>query len=147
MKFQLDLPLTYDDLEPFHEKAEYERGVSGDDNPQGAVVVARPGREVSADEIIGFCRERLTRFKCPTSVEFLEALPKSGTGKVQKNVLRRRSGGGCWCPSLVGRAAMRYGRGAVRRSSGKGTFVARSRASDRRHLAANLQRGQHKGLE
>ena len=55
-----------------------------------AVVVARPGREVSADEIIGFCRERLTRFKCPTSVEFIEALPKSGSGKVQKNVLRQR---------------------------------------------------------
>ena len=30
-----DWPLTYDDLEPFYEKAEYELGVSGDDNPHG----------------------------------------------------------------------------------------------------------------
>jgi len=40
--------------------------------------------------IIAFCRDRLTHFKCPTSVEFLETQPKSATGKVQKNVLRQR---------------------------------------------------------
>jgi long-chain acyl-CoA synthetase len=54
-----------------------------------AIIARRPDSTVTAGDIIGFCRERLTHFKCPTSVRFVEALPKGGTGKVQKNVLRR----------------------------------------------------------
>ncbi len=53
-----------------------------------AVVVARPGAALAEEELIGYCRARMTHFKCPSSVVFLEALPKGGTGKVQKNVLR-----------------------------------------------------------
>jgi long-chain acyl-CoA synthetase len=57
-----------------------------------AVVVPRPGRQPSTEDIIAWCRGRLTHFKCPTSVEFRHSLPKSATGKVQKNVLRQARG-------------------------------------------------------
>jgi acyl-CoA synthetase (AMP-forming)/AMP-acid ligase II len=41
-------------------------------------------------ELIEWCRARLTHFKCPTSAVFTDVLPKGGTGKVQKNLLRER---------------------------------------------------------
>jgi fatty-acyl-CoA synthase len=56
-------------------------------------VALKPGEAVSADELVGFCRERLAHFKCPAAVEFGE-LPKTSTGKVQKYVLREREWAG-----------------------------------------------------
>ncbi len=58
-----------------------------------AVIVKRPDATLSGDELIAWCRERMTHFKCPTSVVFTDTLPKGGTGKVQKNVLREKFGG------------------------------------------------------
>jgi long-chain acyl-CoA synthetase len=55
-----------------------------------AVAVTRPGSTLSEAELIDWCRERLTHFKCPTSAVFTDTLPKGGTGKVQKNVLREK---------------------------------------------------------
>ncbi|MGA2737865.1 MAG: long-chain-fatty-acid--CoA ligase [Bryobacteraceae bacterium] len=55
-----------------------------------AVVVRRPGSALSETELIDYCRERMAHFKCPTSVDFMDTLPKGGTGKVQKTVLRAR---------------------------------------------------------
>jgi HIP---CoA ligase len=43
---------------------------------------------VSAEELIGWCRERMAGFKVPRSVQFLEELPLNATGKVVKDVLR-----------------------------------------------------------
>jgi long-chain acyl-CoA synthetase len=57
-----------------------------------AVVVTRPGAILTECELIEWCRTRMTAFKCPTSVAFTGTLPKGGTGKVQKNVLRERFG-------------------------------------------------------
>jgi acyl-CoA synthetase (AMP-forming)/AMP-acid ligase II len=57
-----------------------------------AVVVCRAGCSLEEMELISWCRERMTHFKCPTSVVVAEALPKGGTGKIQKNVLRERYG-------------------------------------------------------
>lgn len=54
-----------------------------------AFVTVRPGHQVTADELIAFCRERLAHFKCPKAVEF-GALPKTNTGKIQKHVLKNR---------------------------------------------------------
>jgi acyl-CoA synthetase (AMP-forming)/AMP-acid ligase II len=54
-----------------------------------AFVTPREGAEVTAEEIIDFCRERIAHYKCPDAVEFGE-LPKTSTGKVQKFVLRER---------------------------------------------------------
>jgi fatty-acyl-CoA synthase len=55
-----------------------------------ALVVRRPGREPEERELIDFCREHLAHFKCPTRVEFVDALPRTATGKLKKFVLRER---------------------------------------------------------
>jgi acyl-CoA synthetase (AMP-forming)/AMP-acid ligase II len=53
-----------------------------------AIVVPRPGAEISQDEVIGFVRRHLAGFKCPTSVDIAATLPRTATGKVLKHVLR-----------------------------------------------------------
>ncbi|GAX88969.1 fatty acid--CoA ligase [Effusibacillus lacus] len=53
-----------------------------------AVVVLKPGQTVSAEELIEFCGTRLANYKVPKSVDFVEALPKSGAGKILKRTLR-----------------------------------------------------------
>jgi fatty-acyl-CoA synthase len=53
-----------------------------------AFVVLREGAESEPAEIIEHVRARLARFKAPEEVEFVDALPKTSTGKVQKYVLR-----------------------------------------------------------
>ena len=58
-----------------------------------AFVELRPGAAATADELIAFCREQLAGFKCPDSVEYCE-LPRNGTGKVQKFMLREREWAG-----------------------------------------------------
>ncbi len=56
-----------------------------------AFVVLKPGAgPVAAEDIIGWCREHLARFKVPRTVVFGE-LPKTSTGKIQKFVLRGRA--------------------------------------------------------
>ncbi len=55
-----------------------------------AVVVLKEGMTATSDDIIAFSRERLAHFKCPRKVEFMDALPKGGTGKVLKNQVRER---------------------------------------------------------
>ena len=52
-----------------------------------AFVELRPGANVSEDEIIAWCKEKLARYKCPRHVVFVE-LPKTSTGKIQKFRLR-----------------------------------------------------------
>ncbi len=54
-----------------------------------AVVVVKEGESLSAEEVIQFCRERLASYKKPTSVAFVDALPKTQFGgKVLKRQLR-----------------------------------------------------------
>ena len=52
--------------------------------------MARPGAVVEPAEVIAFCRGQLARFKCPTSVDVVDTLPHTATGKVVKPVLRER---------------------------------------------------------
>ena len=52
-----------------------------------AVVVLRAGYEVTDAEVIEFCRRRLARYKVPRSVAFIDALPMTGAGKVDKRAL------------------------------------------------------------
>ena len=54
-----------------------------------AFVTQKPGTDVSAEDIIQFCRDRISHFKCPKHVEFGE-LPKTATGKIKKFVLREK---------------------------------------------------------
>ena len=51
-------------------------------------VIIPAGEAVPAGEIIAWCRDRLAHFKCPKSVEFTDALPRTTTGKVLKRELR-----------------------------------------------------------
>ena len=54
-----------------------------------AVVVLKTGTTASADELINFCRERIAKFKLPRIVQFVNELPKTGSGKILKRELRR----------------------------------------------------------
>ncbi len=54
-----------------------------------AYVGLKAGRQVSAEELIEFCRARLAHFKCPKHIEF-GPLPRTATGKIRKNELRAR---------------------------------------------------------
>jgi fatty-acyl-CoA synthase len=56
-----------------------------------AAVQLVDGDEASADltqELMAYCRERLAGFKCPRSIDFVDALPRTPTGKLRKHVLR-----------------------------------------------------------
>ncbi|WP_395106654.1 long-chain-fatty-acid--CoA ligase [Actinomadura sp. SCN-SB] len=57
------------------------------ETPKGIVVLAEVA-DVSDDELIGYCRERLAHFKCPTSIERRDAIPRNPTGKILKRELR-----------------------------------------------------------
>ena len=53
-----------------------------------AVLVLKPGEALEADAVVGHCLKNLAKFKVPSSVEFIEALPRNATGKVLKRNLR-----------------------------------------------------------
>jgi fatty-acyl-CoA synthase len=56
-----------------------------------AAVVLQPGAHVPADELIALCRAKLASFKKPREIVFLDALPLTGAGKVDKAGLAARS--------------------------------------------------------
>ncbi|MCX5912722.1 MAG: AMP-binding protein, partial [Deltaproteobacteria bacterium] len=53
-----------------------------------AYIVLKPGQTATAEEMISFCKEKLTAYKVPKMIEFRESLPKSAVGKVLRKVLR-----------------------------------------------------------
>ena len=53
-----------------------------------AVVVARPGSELGAGDVIAYCRERLAAYKYPREIRFMGELPKGPSGKILKAALR-----------------------------------------------------------
>ncbi|HVW80324.1 MAG TPA: AMP-binding protein [Mycobacteriales bacterium] len=53
-----------------------------------AVVVRASGAECSEADLIAHCKQRMAGYKAPTSVDFVEAIPRTATGKVQKFKLR-----------------------------------------------------------
>ena len=48
------------------------------------------GQHASEAELLEFCRGRVAHYKVPRSIEFLESLPKTGTGKILKKELRKK---------------------------------------------------------
>jgi acyl-CoA synthetase (AMP-forming)/AMP-acid ligase II len=54
-----------------------------------AMVVRKPGTTVTADELINYARERIAHYKAPRSVDFVDALPRTPTGKILKRELRK----------------------------------------------------------
>jgi acyl-CoA synthetase (AMP-forming)/AMP-acid ligase II len=53
-----------------------------------AIVVRTPGAEVTAEELIAFARERIAGYKLPKSIDFVDSLPRTPTGKILKRELR-----------------------------------------------------------
>ncbi|MDH3884190.1 MAG: long-chain fatty acid--CoA ligase, partial [Desulfobacterales bacterium] len=53
-----------------------------------AVVSLKPGKTATEKDLIDFCRENISGFKKPKSVDFVDDLPKSNYGKILKRELR-----------------------------------------------------------
>lgn len=57
-----------------------------------AYVSLKDGNEVTPEEVMAYCRERMARYKCPSVVQILPQLPKGPTGKILKRDLRAANG-------------------------------------------------------
>jgi fatty-acyl-CoA synthase len=55
-----------------------------------ALVVLREGHSLTSDELTAYCKTHLAGFKVPHVIEFMDSLPKGGTGKILKRELRER---------------------------------------------------------
>jgi len=55
-----------------------------------AVVSLKPGTTATAAEIIEYCRANMAAYKYPRTVEFIDELPKTATGKILRRELRGR---------------------------------------------------------
>lgn len=56
-----------------------------------SIVLLKPeyqGSTALSDELIDWCRARLANFKCPRKIEYVDALPRSAAGKIQRKVIR-----------------------------------------------------------
>jgi acyl-CoA synthetase (AMP-forming)/AMP-acid ligase II len=53
-----------------------------------AFVVLKPGHSATPDELIAHTKSRIAAYKCPRTIDFIEAMPLSGAGKVLKTTLR-----------------------------------------------------------
>jgi len=58
-----------------------------------AVIVLKNGEKVGKKEIIAYCRKHLGKHEIPREIEFVEQLPKTSTGKIDKKQLVKKSGG------------------------------------------------------
>ena len=59
---------------------------------KAVIVVVDHSAAVDADTLIGFCGERIARYKRPRSIEFISAMPRSATGEVSREDVKRRYG-------------------------------------------------------
>ena len=57
-----------------------------------AAIVLAPGKTLTPDDVILYCRDKLARFKIPKHVVFMKELPRNATGKVLKRVLKEELG-------------------------------------------------------
>jgi long-chain acyl-CoA synthetase len=55
-----------------------------------AVVALNQGADVKKDEVIAFCKEHLSSYKAPKSLEFVDSLPKNPQGKILKKEIRAK---------------------------------------------------------
>ena len=55
-----------------------------------AFVVRKPGAEVGDEQLKAFVKEKLAPYKYPRAIEFIDELPKTATGKIQRFRLRER---------------------------------------------------------
>lgn len=55
-----------------------------------ALIVLKDRQKATEEEIIAFCKEHIAGYKVPKSVEFIDSLPKNPSGKILKNIMRKR---------------------------------------------------------
>jgi acyl-CoA synthetase (AMP-forming)/AMP-acid ligase II len=55
-----------------------------------AVIVLKPGEQVSEKEIIEHCKKKIGGYKCPRSVDFVDKLPKTGLEKISRTEVKKR---------------------------------------------------------
>jgi fatty-acyl-CoA synthase len=55
-----------------------------------ALIVLKPEAQLTEAELLEFSRSHLAHYKCPRAVDFVESLPKTGTGKILKKDLRKK---------------------------------------------------------
>jgi len=55
-----------------------------------AFVVLKPGQTVTPDELIGFCKDKIAKYKLPREVVFVTELPRTAVGKLLRRVLREK---------------------------------------------------------
>ncbi len=55
-----------------------------------AFVVLKPGRTATPDELIGFCKDKIAKYKLPREVVFVTELPRTAVGKLLRRVLREK---------------------------------------------------------
>ena len=60
------------------------------DEEVAVAVVLQPGQSLSPEELLTFCKGRLAYYAVPRYIDFVDALPKTGTQKLQKGVLKER---------------------------------------------------------
>jgi len=53
-----------------------------------AFMVTKEGQGATADEIVSFCRQNLADFKLPKKIEFVDSIPKTGSGKIDRRRLK-----------------------------------------------------------
>jgi fatty-acyl-CoA synthase len=58
-----------------------------------AVVVLKPGADAAEHEIIDYCKKHIAGYKVPKSIDFVQELPKTGSGKIYKNKIKKAYSG------------------------------------------------------
>ena len=53
-----------------------------------ALIIPQPGSQISARDISDYAHQHMARFKCPKSIDFVESIPRTASGKILKKVLR-----------------------------------------------------------
>jgi crotonobetaine/carnitine-CoA ligase len=77
--------------------------IAGGEDEVKACVVLAPGQALSPEALLDFCQTRMPHFAVPRYVEFLGALPKTPTAKVQKAILRQSGiSGATWDREAAG---------------------------------------------
>jgi fatty-acyl-CoA synthase len=56
------------------------------------IVVLKPGKNATREELLGFLSGKIAKWWMPDDVQFVDEIPHTATGKIQKNVLRERFG-------------------------------------------------------
>jgi acyl-CoA synthetase (AMP-forming)/AMP-acid ligase II len=91
-------PREVEDLLSDHDAIDEAAVIGVDDEKFGqrlkAFIVTSSGKDVSEDEVKGYIKENLARYKVPREVEFLDELPRNPTGKVLKRELVDKENGG-----------------------------------------------------